>query len=114
MRYEDRPTPASDIAYLKRVAEIIADADKDAQMGYKGLTEGEVTRRMGEDGDRYLTHWSIQNLPVHEARLIPERYSFNPPEVRYVDRERWGQVVDVVPGYHINKKTIVIAKGAWT
>lgn len=88
-------------AYTKRVARIVRAADKRAKEGYRGITCRAINNALGDDADHELTGLALDSLNLYKANLIPERYTFIAPEVRYVDRDKWGKAVEV-RGYHFN------------
>lgn len=91
-------------AYSKRVKQVIRQADKSRDPNYRGLTQGDINRELGDDADKVMTAHALRQLNVIEARLIPERYTFREPKVKLVDKHLWGQPAIPPTHYHVDGK----------
>ena len=86
----EREQMAKVLAHAKLVEAVIRAADKTLDPNYKGLTFGEIHRRLGVFS-RDLTWNAMQIMELQQAYLVPERYTLRQPKVEYVDKHLWGK-----------------------
>lgn len=82
-------------AYFRRFRAVIlaADAAGADDPAYRGLTVGEINRRLGDHCNRQWTADCLQAAGLFSAGLIPERYSFRRPATgRSVPRDQWDSI----------------------
>lgn len=87
---QEREQMAKILAHAKLVEAVITAADKTKDPNYKGLTFGEIRRTLGAFS-KDLTWKAMQIMELHQAYLVPERYTLRQPKVKYVDKHLWGK-----------------------
>ncbi|QQS33531.1 MAG: hypothetical protein IPM50_02810 [Acidobacteriota bacterium] len=82
-------------AYFRRFRAVIlaADAAGADDPEYRGLTVGEINRRLGDHANKQWTADCLQMAAVFRAGLVPERYSFRRRDtVRSIPRDQWDSI----------------------